>query len=906
LPEPTLLLLDGNSLINRAYFGLLGRQNLTAPDGTPTGALFAFLNMYLRYRDDIQPTHVVAAFDRKEPTFRHKRFDGYKATRKPMPDELAIQIPILKEILRDMGINCLEIPGYEADDLLGTLAEVGRTSQMPVYIVTGDKDSFQLADKGVTILQPVTRSGKTENERYDEAAIVARFQVTPAQFVDLKAIMGDPSDNIPGVKGIGEKGAMELIARYGSLDGVYGALDEIRPALAEKLRTSKEMAYLSQMLATICRTVPIPGDLSDYQVHPAAAADLTALLNRLGFQKILARLNLTETTANTEQSQLASCTAANLAAWQQMLAEKPDLPAISPGKDQTLIWTADPDQVWCLPASDCKEAWQQQQNSACRTAIYDYKQMLHATGLSDQGGKIHDVLIAAYLLNQIEGRPDFERLYQRVTGKIMPEAGADADLTANAGSVAKQAGVRALPVQTDLFSIALESEKTNEIIQDAAKEVGDTRLLAAKVLAIREIALQQKDLINERNIAYLTYDVEMPLAGILATMERRGFAVDEQVLDDLGRDMTRRLELLQQEIYTSVSRSFNLNSPRQLGEVLYNDLGLATGKKRSGGNFSTDSDELERLSGEHPVIPKIIEHRQTAKLLSTYIEGLKKVIDPADRRVHTTFNQTQTATGRLSSSEPNLQNIPIRMEAGQKIRQAFVAAPGHVLLDADYSQIELRLLAHLSGDPAMIDAFVRAEDIHTNTACRIFDRSPENITPEMRSIAKTMNFSIVYGISDFGLARDLGIPVRQAHHYIAEYEQLYPLVRDYLNQLVTDAYQNGYVETIFGRRRYLNELKSSNRNLRQFGERAAMNTPVQGTAADLIKIAMVRVADSFRQAGLTAGLILQVHDELIVEAPLNEVASAARILKQSMEGALVLKVPLLAEVRQGSNWAACK
>ncbi len=918
MPEPTLLLLDGNSLINRAFYGLLGRQNLTAPDGTPTGALFAFLNMFLRYRDDLQPTHIVAAFDRKEPTFRHQWFTGYKATRKPMPDELAIQLPILKDILRSMGISCLEMAGYEADDLLGTLAGLGRSSQMPVYIVTGDKDSFQLADAGVTILQPVTRAGKTENERYDEAAIRDRYQVSPAQFVDLKAIMGDPSDNIPGVKGVGEKGAIELITRYGSLDGVYAALDDIRPALAEKLRASREMAYLSQRLATICRTVPISAVLDDFRVQPVAAEALAALLNRLGFKNLLARLNLSVQPAPAAAGELPCCTLASLDEWRRRLADQPELPAVLLANDRTLFWTAAPDQVSSLAAEDFAAAWQALAASGCRVAVLDCKQLLHAAGQTAFGGPVHDILIAAYLLNQIDGKPDLDRLYQRVTGQARPES-ARGDQTGAAAAGQPGTGSRPerqQPVQQDLFSLPLLGDDepglnpSNECsaagASSAVADAADSCDLAARVLAIRSIALRQQQQIAERRIDYLTYAVEMPLAGILAAMEKQGFMVDETVLASLGQDMSQRLDSLQQEIFSMAGRSFNLNSPRQLGEVLYDDLGLTTGKKRSGGNYSTDSEELERLAGEHPVIPLIIEHRQTAKLLSTYIEGLKKVIDPLDRRVHTTFNQTLTATGRLSSSEPNLQNIPIRMEAGQKIRRAFVAAPGHVLLDADYSQIELRLLAHLSGDQAMIDAFVRAEDIHTNTACRIFGQPASAITPEMRSIAKTMNFSIVYGISDFGLARDLGIPVRQAHHYIAEYEAQYPLVRDYLNRLVADAYQNGYVETLFGRRRYLSELKSANRNLRQFGERAAMNTPVQGTAADLIKIAMVRVADGFRRADLQACLILQVHDELIVEAPQAEAAAAAAILKEAMEGALELRVPLLAEVRQGLNWAACK
>ena len=896
MSEQTLLLLDSNSLINRAYFGLLGRQTLTAPDGTPTGALFAFLNMYLRYFEDIQPTYIAAAFDRKEPTFRHEQFDGYKATRKPMPDELAIQIPLLKDILRSMGVSCIELPGFEADDLLGTLATAGSDAGMDVCIITGDKDSFQLADERVVILQPVTRNGKTETERYDLTAIRERYQVTPAQFIDLKAIMGDPSDNIPGVKGIGEKGAIELISRFGSLDRIYDSLSEIRPALAEKLKAGREMAYLSRQLATICRDVPINVEISDLTIKPIDIEQLTALFGRLGFQKIMARLNLQPATptAGKEQPEPIECLSGDIKMLKTDLAGHPLWPAIWLEDAQPLYWTTEPGRVCFLPNSQIADAWQIIDQYAGRLACQDYKRILRSNDLPPLSGQIHDIAIAAYLLNQIEGRFDLGRLYQQATGKMFPDSDTDSD-----GQARNK--VR-LPVQTDLFSMTTATEETKDDPGDAAVRSGQAIL----VEAVREIFRYQSQMIESRNIRPLVYEIEMPLAGILADMEKRGFCIDLDVLDQLSAEMDSNLGNLQQKIYELCGKNFNLNSPRQLGEVLFVDLGLTTGKKRSGGAFSTDFEELERLSGEHPVIPLIIEHRQVAKLRSTYVEGLKKVRDPQDGRVHTTFNQTLTTTGRLSSSEPNLQNIPIRMEAGQQIRRAFIAAPGNILIDADYSQVELRLLAHLSGDQAMISAFVNGEDIHINTACRIFDLPPEKITPDMRSVAKTMNFSIVYGISDFGLARDLGVTVRQAHHYISEYEEQYPEIRRYLKGLVEMAYQTGYVETLTGRRRYMPELKSANRNLRQFGERAAMNTPVQGTAADLIKIAMVRTADRLKSAGLEAGLILQVHDELIIESPRKEADQAAVILKDAMENAMQLSVPLLAEVHLGLSWADCK
>ncbi len=897
MPEQTLLLIDGNSLINRAFFGLLGRHNLTAPDGTPTGALFAFLNMYLRYIDDIRPTHVVTAFDLKAPTFRHDQYDNYKATRKPMPDELAVQMPLLKQLLTSLGVKCMEMTGYEADDLIGTLAMRGKAASFAVSIITGDKDSFQLAEAGVTILQPVTRNGKTETERYDEAAVVARYQITPAQIIDLKAIMGDPSDNIPGVKGIGEKGAIELMVKYGTLDRVYASLDEIRPALADKLRESRDMAYLSQQLATICRTVPITETIDDFVIKPPAVEELSDLLIRLGFKNMIARLNLSpvNSPSSLPDEQSVTCQNSSLQEFSVALQSKPELTALWLEAGQPLYWTVKAGQVFALPGEDIPAAWQMLFAAKCAVACCDYKKILRTTGLPDLDTSLHDVVIAAYLLNQIDGRPDLARIYQQATGLSLPEA-ADND------SEAVNAKSKPLPVQTDLFTLSEHAVPEANVNIITSIKPGQDFLAHA----VREIALQQQTQIQARGIEKLVYEIEMPLAGILAAMETRGFSIDLTVLDQLATEMDRTLETLQISIFEQCGRSFNLNSPKQLADILYQDLGLASGKKRSSGSFSTDSEELERLALEHPVIPLIIEHRQVAKLRSTYVEGLKKVRDPADGRVHTTFNQTLTATGRLSSTDPNLQNIPIRMAAGQKIRRAFIAAPGHVLLDADYSQIELRILAHLSGDKAMIDAFVNNEDIHTNTACRIFDTTADRITPEQRSVAKTMNFSIVYGISDFGLARDLGVTIRQAHQYIADYEALYPDVRRYLKELVEQAYAHGYVETMTGRRRYMPELKSPNRNLRQFGERAAMNTPVQGTAADMIKIAMVSAAAGLRAAGLKSELILQVHDELIVEAHLDEIEQASAILKSAMQNAMQLQVPLLAEVRQGASWADCK
>lgn len=897
LPADKLLLIDGNSLINRAFYGLYGRQNLTAPDGTPTGALFAFSNMLQKLLVDETPTHVVAAFDRREPTFRHTQYPAYKATRKPMPDELAVQLPLLRALLMAWGICCLDSPGYEADDLIGTLAALGAL-QMPVTVVSGDKDIFQLATERVTVLQPVTRGGRTETERYDPAAIRARYQIEPRQIIDLKALMGDPSDNIPGVRGIGEKGAIELISRYGSLDGVYAALSEIRPVLAQKLADSRAMAYLSRDLATICQSAPVSEDLARYRLLAPQADALTDLLTRLGFRSLLARFDL----ASNRTPEPATgpvwadrCRLATLSEFRRLLQITcPTWPVLL--VEPALGWLGSDDMLWQLPAGEAAAIWQLIDRQGVRPVLYDYKRWLRESGLTPLAHGVHDVLIAAYLLNQLEGRPDLARIYQASTGQVLQLTDGQ---TTDGPSAADL-------IQPSLLDLERPPVSHQDVAESAPAASAPDPALAEQAHALRAIAAGQRQMLEARSCVFLADEVEFPLAAVLADMERQGFAIDRQVLVTLSGEMSTREEVLREEIYRLCGRSFNLNSPKQLSELLYRDLGLKTGKKRTGGAWSTDSDELDRLSGEHPAISLIIEYRQTAKLRATFVEGLLRLIDPSDGRVHTTFNQTLTTTGRLSSSEPNLQNIPIRMAAGQQIRRAFIAAPGSVLIDADYSQIELRLLAHLAQDPAMIEAFNQSEDIHANTAGRIFGQPAGQITAQMRAIAKTMNFSIVYGISDFGLARDLGTTVRQAHTYISEYEQQYPHVRRYLDGLVAGAYARGYVETAFGRRRYLSELKSSNRNLRQFGERAAMNTPVQGTAADLIKIAMVRVDRALRQAGLAARLILQVHDELIVEAPAAETTEAAAILKREMEQAMTLSVPLVADVRSGRSWADCK
>ncbi len=868
MPTNRLMLLDGHSLMYRAYYGLMGRQALTAPDGTPTGAVFAFLNMLLKWLQALEPTHVVVAFDRPEPTYRHQRFEGYKATRKPTPRDLAVQIPLIKALLADWGLACLEEAGYEADDLIGTLARLG-APEMPVTIVSGDKDTFQLVTDQVTVLQPVTRSGQSDLEHYDPQAIQDRYGVQPAQLIDVKALMGDPSDNIPGVRGIGEKTALALIGQYGSLEALYEALDQLRPAVAQKLNDQKEDAFLSRDLVTIQTQAPLSSDLSRYRVKPMKRDDLASRMTRLGLKTLLARLDL-ETVQTTTHWAVQ---AASLADLQADLKDKRRI-ALCLTWPGPLVWVDRDKQVRVLDESLSQAAWPLLAQPGLAFWVNGYKAWRRASDLAVALADVHDVGIGAYLLDPTERTSDLARLYQQATGHALPQALASADQDLQQAS----------------------------FLDDEAPQAPHAAL-AIEAQALAAIGPAQQEALEARGLLAFARQVEFPLSDLLARMEHRGFLLDRQVLEAQSADMTRRLQTLQEAIYSHSDQPFNINSPKQLSDVLFVQLQLPPGKKRSGGSFATDAEELERLHQAHPIVPLITQYRQTAKLLATFVDGLIKAIDPEDGRVHTTFNQTLTATGRLSSSDPNLQNIPIRTAEGRQIREAFVAAPGHLLIDADYSQIELRLLAHLSQDPAMLEAFTHKRDIHTDTAARLFNCPAEDVTADQRAVAKTMNFSIIYGISDFGLARDLGVSLARAHTLIEEYERMYPKVRATLKQFVTQAYETGYVETLTGRRRTLHELKSAQYAVRQFGERAAMNTPLQGTAADLIKKAMVEIDQTLQAKGLKARLILQVHDELILEAPEDEVDQAAQLLKQAMEAAMTLSVPLIADVSVGKSWA---
>ena len=822
-----LLIFDGNSILNRAYYAI---RTLTTKDGRPTNGIFGFLKLYHKYFELSKPDMVAVSFDLRAPTFRHKMYADYKAQRKGMPEDLAAQVEPLKAILRAMNVPILELEGYEADDIIGTVSRYCVEQGFECDIVSGDRDDFQLADAGVRILMPVTRAGASEMEIYDGAVIREKFGLTPAQLIDVKSIQGDTSDNIKGVPGIGEKGALELIQAYGSLDGVYAHLEEIKPALRNKLEEGRESAYLSYELAKICRAVPIDLQAEALKVAPFNVPELAALLQDLQLDSIMALFEVKEPLV-LEKPQMVEGKAADYLDH----FKKNGLYFIKTDR----FYARYNEQVVAL------EDGETLLSQVEKIYTYDAKPFY---GPDYQGAPYFDCMVAAYVADPGD-KYDLPHLLKEYTDK---------------NAETPEDCVACLPALCDAILARIQ-------------ENGQEQLL---------------------------YEVEFPLTVVLADMEARGFSVDKERLEGYNADLKARIAKLEQEIYALANKEFNLNSTRQLGEILFEEMGLPGGKKTKTG-YSTNADVLEKLK-EVPIVGKILEYRKYAKLHSTYGEGLLKLIQE-DGRIRTTYNQTVTQTGRISSSEPNLQNIPVRDALGRELRRMFIAKDQeHLLLDADYSQIELRVLAHIAKDEVMIRAFREREDIHTVTASTVFGVPAFMVTPEMRRHAKAVNFGIVYGISDFSLAGDIGVTKKEAKAYIEQYLEKYSGVRAYMTGIVEQAKKDGYVTTLLGRRRYLPELKSGNFIQRSFGERVALNTPIQGTAADIIKIAMVRVHRALRKEDLDAHLILQVHDELIIESSRADADRAAELLRKEMEGAADLKVAMLAEVARGESWYDCK
>lgn len=877
-----LMVLDGNSILNRAYYGI---RPLSTREGLYTHAVYGFITTLQRLLDEENPEALCVTFDRREPTFRHRADADYKAQRKPMPPELAMQLPVMKQVLSAMSVPCYELAGYEADDLIGTISRKCQAAGWDCVIVTGDKDSLQLITDRTKVKLVSTRMGQTTTKDMTPETFREQYGFDPIHMIDLKALMGDTSDNIPGVPGVGEKTAMALVQEYGAIDEIYRLLPDLhaKPAAIRKLTEGEESARHSYWLATIVTDAPLDFDPAENLRQPFRP-ELYDLFLRLEFQKLIDKYHLRPHQETAEKPEVTATVVPVrtedqardlLAQWRQAEAvtvyAMPDLSALS------VQWDAGENASWAaeLWTGDYQGDWQ-----ALLAALFaadipkvshnvkDLMRTLLDAGLPAEGF-VFDTALAAYLLDATAGKYDLPRLFV---------------------SYFNQELEKPVHLEPDAFSP----------LGDRSAAWASLHSYGAAIEALHGVLLPR---LREQGMEKLYFDVELPLCRVLADMERSGFLVDGGALARFGRELSDTIDRLEQRIYAAAGQQFNINSPKQLGKVLFEDLGLPHGKKTKTG-WSTNADVLEKLK-DHPLVADVLTYRQYAKLKSTYADGLLKVIDP-DGRIRTSFQMTVTATGRLSSTEPNLQNIPTRTELGSKMREMFVAAPGHVLVDADYSQIELRLLAHISGDTAMQQAFLSGADFHTVTAARVFHVPQDQVTHQMRSRAKAVNFGIVYGISAFSLSQDIGVTVQEAKEYMDRYFATYTGVKQYMTDVVDKAREQGYVETLWHRRRALPELKSSNFNMRSFGERVALNMPIQGTAADIIKLAMVRVHSRLAREGLAARLIMQVHDELIVECPEEEVPRVEALLQQEMQGVAELSVPLLAEAHTGRNWLAAK
>ena len=863
-----LLILDSNSILNRAFYGV---RYLSAKDGTPTNAIYGFLNILLKLIKEQEPDYICAAFDVKAPTFRHKQYEGYKAQRKPMPEGLAAQMPLAKDVLRAMGVTILEKEGYEADDIIGTVARLCEESEISCFIATGDKDDLQLASDKTKVILTVTKSGYNETIIYDDKAVKEKYHVTPTEFIDVKALMGDPSDNIPGVKGVGEKTAMSLIEKHHSIEYIYENIDGIglKGAMLQKMKDGREMAFMSKELATINRNTPIEFNAEECVFDGFENnGELYEILKRLELNSIIKKLDLSGGDNVKENEDI----------FKDFSYQVGDKNMIS-GDKVTVVLDFDGDNISSAAVGvgnnavvlneqdDIKELLE---DDSIAKVMFDVKEaIVKLNGRIDIKNIVDDTAIAAYLVDPAKNEYTIEKLASEYFGTVIekPEV--------------KQLSLLD-DVETDrseyLAKCAVALGVLNERIGDKIKENG------------------QEKLYNE---------VELPLVTVLAHLEINGFLVDDNQLKEFADKLGEKIDALTNEIYMLAGEEFNINSPKQLGVILFEKLELKPVKKTKTG-YATNADVLEKLRDKHPIVNFIMEYRQLAKLKSTYCDGLTAVVNPNTHRIHSVFTQTVTVTGRLSSTEPNLQNIPTRTELGREIRKMFVAKDGYVLVDADYSQIELRVLAHIANDETMINAFRNNEDIHAVTASQVLGIPLEDVTKEQRSSAKAVNFGIVYGIGEFSLAQDLHISVKEAKAYIESYLEKYHGVRNYMESIKEQAKKDGYVKTMLNRIRYIPELKSPNYNIRQFGERVALNTPIQGTAADIIKLAMVRVDNRLINEGLKSKLILQVHDELIVEAHKDEVDKVKQILSEEMQGAMELNVPLKVDMSTGHSWYDAK
>ncbi|ODM25256.1 DNA polymerase I [Acetivibrio mesophilus] len=894
MSKQKLMAIDGNSIINRAFYGL--RELLVTSDGTYTNGIYGFINMMQKFIEEEKPQYICVAFDLKAPTFRHSRYEGYKANRKGMPEELRVQVPLLKEVLDAMNIRRLEMEGFEADDILGSISLCAEKKGLEVILVTGDRDAYQLVGPSTKLKLPRTKGGKTDVEEYDYNRIVEVYGIKPEQFVDVKALMGDASDNIPGVPGIGEKTALDLIREYNNLENLYSSLDSVKKkGLKEKLETFKEQAFMSRELALIERNMPSLCDIEDLKVVEIDRNKTYEIFKRLEFKSFIDKFGLNDAQSedsleldikiaknSDELKELKNNILRNRKVYIYYLIDKTGsfsqkLAACAISSQEDEAWYVDfenniNEDEFFRQFKDILE------DESIKKYGHDFKNFivyLNNRGI-DFNGLAFDTMIGAYIINSSKDTYAISELAMEY-------------LNLNIKAVEELSG------KGKNFTLYRDMQQ-----DDLSKTVG------IYPYVINKVNQKMDNILKENDQEQLYYSIELPLVRTLADMEYHGFKVNVNALVEFSKEMQEKIDVITKEIYSLAGEEFNINSPKQLGVILFEKLGLPIIKKTKTG-YSTDAEVLEELSDRHEIVEKILEYRQLMKLKSTYVEGLLAVINPHTGKIHSSFNQTVTVTGRISSTEPNLQNIPIKLEMGRKIRKVFIPSDeNYQLLDADYSQIELRVLAHITDDENMINSFLNNEDIHTSTASKVFGIPKEEVTSIMRSRAKAVNFGIVYGIGDFSLAKDLKISRKEARMYIDGYLDRYPNVKKYMHDIVEEGKEKGFVTTMFMRRRYLPELKSRNFNIRSFGERIAMNTPIQGSAADIIKIAMVKVHGELKKRKLRSRLILQVHDELIIEVFKEEKEEVEKILSEGMQNAVSLKVPLIVEVKSGNNWYETK
>ena len=903
-----LVVIDGNSIMNRAFYGIMGNKMLQTEDGTYTNAVYGFLAIMFKIFDDLKPEYLAVAFDLKSPTKRHLMYADYKGTRHAMPEELKMQMPIIKEVLKAMNITIIEKEGYEADDILGTLAKKAEREGIATTILSGDRDTFQLASKLITIRIPRTKMGKTEEDDFNEEKVYETYGVSPLQMIEVKGLMGDTSDNIPGVPGVGEKTALNLIKKYGTIDNLYSKIadktaDE-KGKLRENLENNKELAILSKTLGTIDIEAPIEYSIQDLKVKEWDKSKVYEEFTALKFKKYIDKfeLNSKEVIINKE---------VNInELFKKEKLEDVEFIRKKIIKNKELIYYLKTKE---LDNYDCRgDHWSSGKNIINRRIesiyfftdgiVYEidaeqinnfkdifenieikkigYKQKIDYILLKEANIEIknlyYDIEIAGYLLNSNFGKYSIENLAEKYLG-------------------------------LDISSI-VEEKKENGIqlnLFDQTKKEEDNEKVYIYAYLINQIYKVTLEKLKENSLLDLFNNIEMPVEVVLAEMQYNGMLINKDELIQYGEKLKQQLEILTRDIYDLSNQEFNINSPKQLGKVLFEDLKLTAHKKTKNG-YSTDVDALEKIRWEHPIIDKILDYRQTAKLYSTYVEGMIPYINTKTGRIHSYFHQTVTATGRLSCTDPNLQNIPTRFEAGKKLREVFKPANGCVYVDADYSQIELRVLSHIAKDENMINAFKNGEDIHREVASQVFNTPINEVTKEQRSHAKAVNFGIVYGMSDYGLSEEIGVPVKVAKQYIQNYFEKYPKIKQFEEEIIENTKKNGYVKTLYGRRRYIPEINSSNYMVRQSGIRIATNTPIQGTAADIMKIAMINVYNRLKKEKLNTKIVLQIHDELLLEAPLEEKEVVKIILKEEMENAAELSSMLVAEVSEAINWNECK